>query len=189
LLFLQIAASQIKQNPQLHFSILGAGLTDHLTLEIQQFLRVNQLQHKINILKWGDNETSKRFLNSIDVFVMTSVFEGLPFSLIEAMSLGIPCVVSKVDGNTDVIHNNENGYSCLSLAEFENKISSLIDSEDLRRKFGQAGYRYVKNTHDIQKNITQLEKLYCSLYYNDHVFDINKSRLGYDVQLKVSPVI
>ena len=94
---------------------------------------------------------------------MTSVFEGLPFSLVEAMASGIPCVVTKVDGNTDVIQNFENGFACLSIDEFYKKIEMLIESEELRRKFGQAGHRYIKEVHDIKKNVKMLEVLYLNL--------------------------
>ncbi len=164
LLFLEVAFEMIKKNPLLEFSILGAGLTDHLACEIEDFITKNKIRQNINILSWGDNDTSRNFLKNQDLFVMTSVFEGLPFSLVEAMALGIPCVVSKVDGNTDVIQNYENGFSCLTKSEFQKKIELLIESEDLRRQIGQAAYRYVKTTHDINQNIKKLEELYTDLH-------------------------
>jgi glycosyltransferase involved in cell wall biosynthesis len=160
LLFLEVAVLLLRKYPHLKFSILGAGVTDHLSAEIAEYIKMNGLEGKVNILKWGNNNTSKRFLDDMDIFVLTSVFEGLPFSLVEAMASGVPCVVSKVDGNTDVINNNENGFSCLSADEFYTKLDLLVKSEELRRKFGQAGYRYIKSMHDIQKNIKQLEDLY-----------------------------
>ena len=174
LLFLEVAASLIKENPALKFSILGAGLADHLANEIDAFLIKNELNEKIKILKWGSNETSKDFLASTDIFVMTSVFEGLPFSLLEAMAMAIPCVVSKVDGNTDVIQNNENGFSCLTHLEFSQKILSLLASEDLRIKLGQEGYKYVKEVHEIKKNIQLLEQLYIDLYFKDELIQLKE---------------
>ncbi len=163
LLFLEIANELLIKYPNLQFSILGAGIHDDLTTEIKSYLQENNLMNNITIEHWGDPETSKRFLQEADVFVMTSVFEGLPFSLLEAMLMGVPCVVSRVDGNTDVIHNNENGFSCLSGEEFFKKIELLILSEDLRTKLGKAGQDYVKDKHDIKKRIKQLEILYREL--------------------------
>ena len=162
-LFLELASKILEKFPNIHFSILGAGLCDHLSDDIKAYLVENKLEKKIKILKWGDNNKSKNYLKRIDIFLMTSVFEGLPFSLVEAMASGLPCVVTKVDGNTDVIQNLENGFACLSIDEFYKKIEMLIESEELRRKFGQAGYRYVKEVHDVKKNVKLLEQLYLSL--------------------------
>ena len=162
-LFLELASKILEKFPNIQFSILGAGLCDHLSDDINAYLVENKLQKKIKILTWGDNNKSKNYLKGIDIFLMTSVFEGLPFSLVEAMASGIPCVVSKVDGNTDVIQNLENGLACLSIDEFHKKIELLIESEELRRKFGQAGYRHVKEVHEIKKNVKLLEELYISL--------------------------
>ncbi len=149
--------------PSLEFSILGAGIHDDLAQEINLFLETHQLSNKIKIESWGGADTSQKFLEDADIFVMTSVFEGLSFSLLEAMSLGIPCVVSKVDGNTDVINNNENGFSCLSIEEFCQKIELLVNSAELSYRIGQAGYEYVKTNHSIHTNTAKLEKLYAEM--------------------------
>jgi len=94
---------------------------------------------------------------------MTSVFEGLAFSLLEAMSFGVPCVVSKVDGNTDVINNYENGFSCLTVDEFYNKIELLINNAELRIQIGLAGYEYVKARHSLAQSILKIEEVYDSM--------------------------
>ena len=169
LLFLNVAKKLLKVFPHLSFSILGAGLTDNLAATINDFIKDHGLVNNVEILSWGNTETSKIFLENIDVFMLTSVYEGLPFSLVEAMAMGIPCVATKVDGNTDVIHNNENGFACLSVDEFVDKLRLLIQSEDLRRRLGQAGYRYVKEKHDIQQNIKQLEQIYSSVFTENEV--------------------
>lgn len=163
MLFLEIANKLMKKYPFLQFSILGAGLHDHLDKEINDFLTVNQLVNKIRILKWGNSNTSIDFINNTDIFVMTSAFEGLPFSLLEAMSKSIPCVVSKADGNSDVIQNSENGFACLSVDDFCERIEALINHEDLRKKMGQAAFSYVKKYHEIRCNISQIEKVYNKL--------------------------
>ena len=163
MLFLEIADILLKKYPDLEFAVLGAGIHDDLAAEIDSFIANNKLENNVHIIHWGDTEISKKFLEETDIFIMTSVFEGLPFSLLEAMSLGKPCVVSKVDGNTDVINNSENGFACLSVEEFCEKIELLINDPALRVKLGMAGYEYVKSKHSIEKNALQLEKIYASI--------------------------
>ena len=149
---------------------LGAGIHDDLSAEIDEYLENNNLKNTITIEPWGDSYTSRKFLEETDIFVMTSLFEGLPFSLLEAMSLGIPCVVSKVDGNTDVINNNENGFSCLDAEEFVSKLELLINDNMLRKAIGINGYRYVAEKHSIQKNIHHIEKLYEEMTASGEVY-------------------
>ncbi len=160
ILFLEIANAILKKYPQVNFSILGAGLHDHLMEEIEEYIQENNLVGKIDFQQWGDHNKSNEFLENTDIYVTTSVFEGLPYSLLEAMSKGIPCVVSKADGNSDIIQNNENGFACTHLEEFQSKIELLMNSESVRRKIGEAGFRYVKDKHEIEDAVLQLEQTY-----------------------------
>jgi glycosyltransferase involved in cell wall biosynthesis len=160
MLFLLIAEKLLSKYPQLQFTILGAGLNDSLGNELQEFITSRNFQNNISLLPWGDAGTSRQFIAHTDVFVMTSVFEGLPFSLLEAMAAGCPCVVAVADGNSDVIQNNENGFSCLSVEEFSQKIELLINNKGLREKIGKAAAAYVHEKHNIDIAINELQDLY-----------------------------
>ncbi len=163
MLFLDIAETLLKKYPNLEFNILGAGLDDHLGTELNEFIIKNNFQKKISLLPWGNSDTSKKFIQETDIYVMTSVFEGLPFSLLEAMAGGCACVVSKADGNSDVIQNNENGFACLSKEEFCDHIGLLIRDKSLREKFGIAARQYVDKKHNIIYAIGQLQNIYAGV--------------------------
>ena len=66
-----------------------------------------------------------QILNESDVFILPSLWEGLPISLLEAMALKKPCIVSNVIGNKDVINNKENGFICNDLDEFVTTINEI----------------------------------------------------------------
>lgn len=161
--FIEIADKLLSKYPALQFSILGAGIHDDLKIEIDDFIAAHNLSSQVKIEKWGDAKTSETFLQDTDIYLTTSIFEGLPFSLLEAMFLGIPCIVTKVEGNTDVIQNNENGFSCLSIDEFCEKIELIINDKILRLKIGKAGHDYVMANHDIEKTVKKLEFIYTNL--------------------------
>lgn len=163
LLFLEIANQLCNEFSDLHFSILGAGIHDDLNNEIYHYLNANNLNERISIEKWGDASRSEKFLQDTDIYVSTSLFEGLPYSLLEAMHLKIPCLVTKVAGNNDVINNNENGFACLSVNEFCDKIKLLLQDKKLRENIGKAGHYYVASHHNLKKNIQQIEKIYKGL--------------------------
>lgn len=95
MLFNEIA----KTFPDIQFTWIGDGeLKNELTSE------------NIKITGWKKREEVLKILNENDVFILTSLWEGLPISLLEAMYMKKICIVSDCIGNRDVIQDNENGY-------------------------------------------------------------------------------
>ncbi len=161
LLFVDIANAVIqKKGKSIHFYILGIGEHDHLMDAVQQKIKEYNIASNLHLLERGDLQTSIHFLQQLDVFLFPSIFEGLSYALLEAMLQGVPCVVSNVDGNRDVIHNDITGYACNDLDDYVNRIISLIDDETKRRQLGEGAKQYVLDHHDLKKNIHKLESIY-----------------------------
>jgi glycosyltransferase involved in cell wall biosynthesis len=160
LLFVDIASDVIKKFPDAHFYFLGAGYHDHLADEVDERIKRYAIEKNFHLIDMGDHITALNFLHQIDVFVLPSVFEGLPYALLEAMHEEVPCVVSKCDGNNDVINNNINGFSCLAREEYAEIISLLLTDKEKAKQIAEAGKNYVIEKHDIKNNIKLLEKIY-----------------------------
>ncbi len=77
----------------------------------------------IEITGWVERKEALRRSLCGDVFLLTSLWEGLCISLLEAMYMKKLCMVSDVIGNQDVIHNRENGFVCREVAEFVQAIN------------------------------------------------------------------
>lgn len=88
-------------------------------------LRDKLIAPNIKITGWVDNKTALSYLADTDIFLLTSLWEGLPMALLEAMYMEKICVVSDVVGNRDVIHDEENGYICDSVNDFIRKVKSI----------------------------------------------------------------
>jgi glycosyltransferase involved in cell wall biosynthesis len=164
LLFVEIAYSVLQKYPNVEFSILGAGLNDHLKKETISMIGTYGIADKFKIIEWGSQDMSIKYLKSLDIFILPSIFEGLPLSLLEAMSYGIPCITSKCDGCNDVIHNNENGFSCMTVKEYTETILKLINDESLQRKIRFNGYEYVREKHHIDIFINKMEIYYKKIH-------------------------
>lgn len=109
-LFNQIA----EEMPDVKFLWIGDGeLRDELTSK------------NIEITGWADRKTALEKSMTADVFVLTSLWEGLPISLLEAMYMKKPCVVSNVIGNHDVITTGDNGFVCDSVEDFVKAVRSV----------------------------------------------------------------
>jgi glycosyltransferase involved in cell wall biosynthesis len=161
LLFIEIANAVIKKTSgEAHFYFLGVGEHDHLKNEVEQKISEYDIAANVHLLQRGDLDTSIGFLQQLDVFLFPSVFEGLSYALLEAMLEGVPCVVSNVDGNNDLIHNNMNGYTCITVEEYVNAICALLFDKAQAKQIGEAGRNYILAKHDLSKNIKQLEAVY-----------------------------
>lgn len=85
--------------PNIQFTWIGEGeLKDKLTSK------------NITVTGWKTREEVLKIVNDNDIFLLTSLWEGLPISLLEAMYLKKCCIVSDCIGNRDVIKNTENGF-------------------------------------------------------------------------------
>lgn len=163
LLFVDIANAVIKQNPDVYFYFLGAGFHDHLKQQVEEKIKEYAIANNVMFLNKGDHAGALDFLRQLDIFLLPSLYEGLPYALLEAMLAGVPCVVSKCDGNNDVISNNINGFSCLGCEEFSETILQLIDDPEMARSIGEKGKQFVMQKHDMRNAIHLLENIYTEM--------------------------
>lgn len=161
LLFIDIANEIIKkEGTRVRFYFLGVGEHDHLKDQVNARIRQYGIEKNIHLLQRGNLQTSIHFLQQLNVFLFPSLFEGLSFALLEAMLQKVPCVVSNVEGNNELINNNVNGFTCDNLQEYVSAISLLINDQQKAFKLGQAARQDVLKYHDLHKNIHQLESIY-----------------------------
>lgn len=112
-----------QKNPKL-FNRIASAMPDTKFLWIGDGELVNELTSpNIEITGWVDREEALKKSMNADVFVLTSLWEGLPMSLLESMYMKKICVVSNVIGNNDVICNGKNGYVCSSVEDYVNAIN------------------------------------------------------------------
>lgn len=163
LLFADIVYDVTRKYPNTHFYILGAGFHDHLRKELDEKVQKLGIGKNLHLIEKGDSNIALNFLRQLDMFLLPSVYEGLPYSLLEAMLEGVASIVSKCDGNNDVINNNENGFSCLTREEYVSVIFSLIEDRGKRERIAKAGQAYVIEKHNIKTNIKMLEDIYSGM--------------------------
>lgn len=103
--------------PEVRFVWIGDGeLRDQLTAP------------NIEVTGWMNREEALRRSMSSDVFVLTSLWEGLPMSLLESMYMEKLCLVNDVIGSRDVIRTGVNGYVCRNADEFVAAIREILDN-------------------------------------------------------------
>lgn len=104
-------------------------------------------------------------LNSIDVYLQTSLWEGLPIALLEAMALEKPLVATNIIGNKDIVVPNENGYLFDSIEELD-FIFKKLEDEETRKKMGINGINRCKTLFNTTTNFNQMKSIYLNAVSN-----------------------
>ncbi|WP_342051457.1 MULTISPECIES: glycosyltransferase [unclassified Cupriavidus] len=95
----------------------------------------------VRITGWLERDALLRELATSDIFVMTSLWEGMPIALIEAQAMGIPAVVSRVSGNRDIVRHGVTGFVAGSDEELIAYTWQLVRDASLRARMGEAARR------------------------------------------------
>lgn len=127
-------------NPKVHYFICGKGSEEENLRELAKKFGVEKQVHFL-----GYRKDIKELLKSADVFLLTSNQEGLARSLMEAMASSLPCIVSNIRGNSDLIINNVNGFLCSDVNEYVTSIERLMQSPKCAKIFAQRSLDNLKN--------------------------------------------
>lgn len=105
----------------IHYAIAGTGDNKERLLKLAEELDVSRRFHLL-----GYRNDVHELYKAADAFVLPSIREGLNVSTMEAMASGLPCIVTKIRGNVDMVDEN-GGYLCdpLSLADFVSAILAV----------------------------------------------------------------
>ena len=107
--------------------------------EAREMVEEFGLQKSCKILGWVDEKEKNRILSESKVFILPSRNEGLPMSLLEAMSYGLAPIVTPVGGIPDTVFEGENGtfVNPGDVKSIARKLEELIEQEDLTERLGK----------------------------------------------------
>ena len=138
-----------------NLTFVGDGETLNQCKELVKKLNLNS-----NINFVGFKDDISQYLIENDVYILTSFYEGLPISIIEAMSYGLPVVASNVGGNSELVKSEVNGYLINSQNELENVISRFIASPKKIREMGEKSLERFKSALTLDGNLEKINTIY-----------------------------
>ncbi len=102
----------------------------------------------------GFVENTRKFMQKIDVFVLTSKWEGFGYVLVEAMATQKPVIAFDISSNPEIIDNNKNGYLVKfgKINKMADKILFMADKKNLIKKFGKNGRERVEEFFTFEKS-------------------------------------
>lgn len=156
--YLLEAASKVLENhPNSLFIIVGEGEErQQLEKEISNL----GLENAIKLLGYVEN--SSEYFKAFSIFVLPSIKEGLPYTILEAGSASLPVVATIVGGIPEIIDDMKSGILVQPKngKELAHAISFLIEHPEERRAYGSALHEKVLKDFSIEKMISETEKVY-----------------------------
>jgi glycosyltransferase involved in cell wall biosynthesis len=109
----------------------------------------------------------------MDVFVLSSDWEGNPLSIMEAMAAGLPIVSTAAGGVPDLFTHGKEGFlvqqgDAQALAA---RMHSLLNKPEVRQTMGAAGVRRARKDFDVSKMVQQYERLYEELIHHSQYLE------------------
>ena len=147
-----------QKNPQLFNDIAQADQNKSFTWIGDGSLRNQLISSNILITGWKNREEVLKLLNDNDVFILPSLWEGLPIALLEAMYMKKVCIVSNVIGNKDVIKDNVNGFIAKTKEDYI-KIINELNLEKIEQITNNAR-NDIKQNYSTQNMIKEYKKIY-----------------------------
>jgi glycosyltransferase involved in cell wall biosynthesis len=113
----------------------------------------------------GLRRDAPRLLAAMDVFLLTSLWEGLPRTIPEAGAMRLPVVANRADGTNEAIQDGVTGYLCSpgDLQAMAERVVTLLDNPVLRAEMGAHGRSAALGEFDLQVMIARIEDLYSRL--------------------------
>lgn len=129
--FLKIAEKVISSRQNIKFVYIGDG---ELYDEMCQWIRERGLEDKIHML--GFHSDAARIVGALDLYLSTALYEGLPYSMIEAMRAGVPIIATDVVGNNELVFEDINGkmFSAKNVNDGVKLIIEQIDDENIKKE-------------------------------------------------------
>lgn len=140
-------------------SLIGSGEQEE---QLREFAIKNNIT--ANFLGNIPNHELPKILNEHELFILPSLWEGMPKTLLEAMACGLPVLGTNIDGTREVIIHGKNGILCnTDLKSIREAIISIMEDKALRQTLAKKARRTIEKEFSLSKLIEKELELYVRL--------------------------
>ncbi|MFP4057986.1 MAG: glycosyltransferase [Candidatus Brocadiia bacterium] len=155
--FLRAAASILRSRPDCHFLVVGTGpLEEKLRAEAREF----GISRQVTFLGFYDDVPA--VLKATDIFVLPSLWEGMPNAVLEAMAAAVPVIATRVEGTVDLIEHGVTGILVLprDVPALVSAALRLLEDRERAAQLGQAAQDRVRAQFRLEDMVRRHEELY-----------------------------
>lgn len=124
--------------------------------------QANKLKIKNNVIILGNRLDIPEILETLDVFVLATLFEGMSNAILEAMASSLPIIATNISENREIIENDKTGIlvPVKNANQIKVAVEKIISNSSLAAKLGNNARRRTCACYNIENTITQLENLF-----------------------------
>ncbi len=158
--WIRVAARVACALPACHFLLVGDG---PLRAEVEALIAAEGLADRFILT--GLRRDVPRLLAAMDIFLLTSLWEGLPRVIPQAMSMRMPVVANRADGTVEAIAHGETGFLADpgDLDALARHCLTLLRDPERRRVMGEHGRVFATHEFDVREMVARIDRLYQTL--------------------------
>lgn len=158
--WVRVASMVARESPECRFLLVGDG---PLRGEVEALIATEGFSQRTILT--GLRRDVPDMLAAMDVFLLTSLWEGLPRVIPQAMAMGVPVVANRADGTAEAIEDGASGYLCQpgDLDCLAAGCLELLRSPERRRSMGACGRAYALREFELKAMVAQIAALYETL--------------------------
>jgi glycosyltransferase involved in cell wall biosynthesis len=158
--FIKLACLVKRILPDTKFILVGDGA---LRSKIERTIRKLRMEKEVILTGWRTD--IPKILSAIDVFVLTSLWEGLPVSVLEAAVSSKPVVATDTGGIAEIVSEGRSGFlvNRLDMQAMSQRLMVLLRDEKLRARMGESARRGIAADFDATVTVGKHAQLYAGL--------------------------
>jgi L-malate glycosyltransferase len=162
-ILIRAAAIVCKEFPQARFIVVGEVIDRNCLVELRTLIRTLRLEN--NMLFWGRSDDVLSILRLSTLFCLLSRSEGFSNAILEAMATGLPCVVTDVGGNREVVEDDQNGFLVPSedAETAAARILMLLRHPERAHQMGELGRKTIAARFTVEAMVAKWALLYDNL--------------------------
>ena len=139
-------------------------------LQLKQTVKNLKLHKHIHYLGWVTGDTKEKILKQTDIFILPSYGEGLPMSILEAMSYGIPIIATDVGGIPEVVLNDKTGILIPpgDIDRLKDAILYLLKNNQKRTSMGYNARMLIESKFNVFYQATKLSNIFTNVLTNNN---------------------
>jgi glycosyltransferase involved in cell wall biosynthesis len=159
----------LKVFPQARFLFVGEGPQREKCLQ-----KVQSLGLSSHVIFAGERQDTTDILSALDLFLLTSIYEGLPLSILEAMSVGVPVIATQVSGTPEAVLHERTGLLIPSAdpGAVVGAVIRLLGDPELRERMRRQARLLTKHHFNRKFLIKQIEDFYDQLIASTKKYDL-----------------
>ena len=132
---------------------------------VRKIIKKYDLEKRVVYIGWVSKEQLEKLYCKTMIFILPSYREGLPMSLLEAMSHGIPCMAGRTGATEELLEQGQCGILIEpgNILEIKRELLYLYENPEIRKQIGEKGFRRVREKFELKNGIKELQKIWTKM--------------------------